>query len=99
MIGEGTDMTILSAKELMRNESTRLEVYRLAVENGFFNEGPEAIGYKGYQIMYDGERYLVVKHGTVLIQVASLHIAKVWVTCRVSNLSLVDAYALVRTEA
>lgn len=91
-------MTLVSAKEAMRNESTRLEVYKLAVQSGFYNEGPGTIGYKGYQIVPEGEHVLVFQHGVRLITVKAQHIAKVWVTCRISGLSLAEAYALVRKE-
>ena len=90
-------VTIISAKEAMRSESTRLEVYRLAVQNGFYNEAPATIGYKGYQIVPDGEHYfLVMQKGVSLIRLGSLLVAKVWVTCRVNNCTLLEANSIVR---
>ena len=91
-------MTIISPKEAMRNQATRLEVYRLAVQNGFYNESPATIGYKGYQIVPEGEHHHVFQHGVRLISLKAVHLCKVWITCRVSSLSLAEAYALVRRE-
>jgi hypothetical protein len=97
MFNEGTQV-ISSAKEAMRNESTRWEVYRLAVQHGFYNEGPMTIGYRGFQLVPDGANVLVFQHGTRLITVTSIHIAKVWVTCRLDNCGLVEANAKVQAE-
>lgn len=89
---------IISAKEAMRSEATRLEVYRLAVQNGFYNEGNGTLPYRGFQIMPDGEKFAVTHHGVVLIHVQSLHIAKVWIMCRVNNCGLAEANQLVQHE-
>lgn len=89
---------IISATEAMRHESTRLEVYRMAVANGFYNEWPETLVYRGFQIVREGTKFAVVQRGTVLIQVQTLHIAKVWVVCRVNKCGLTEANALVQQE-
>lgn len=92
MTGRATDT------EIQKLLGTRLEHYRLAVEAGFFNEGPATTVYKGYQIMPDGEKYLVMHHGEMLTSVQTQRIAKIWITCRVNNLCLVDANAVVQDE-
>lgn len=91
-------VTIISAKEAMRSQATRLEVYKQAVQNGFYNEGTGTIGYKGFQIVPDGRNFHVFHKGYRLITLGQQHVAKVWITCRVSSLSLAEAYALVRRE-
>ena len=91
-------MTIISAKEAMRSQVTRLEVYKQAVQNGFYNEGTGTIGYKGYLIMPEGHNFHVFHNGVRLMTLKAQHLCKVWITCRVSSLSLAEAYALVRRE-
>jgi hypothetical protein len=97
MFGEGTQM-IISAKDAMRHESTRWEVYRMAVQSGFYNEGPGTVGYKGFQILPEAGYYHVFQHGVALIRVGSPHVARVWVTCRVNNCQPAEANAIVKAE-
>ncbi len=89
---------IISPTEAMRNDVTRLEIYRQAVLAGFYNEAPGTIAYYGYQIMEDEGKFLVFKHGQFLIRLAEIVVAKVWILCRVKNLTLTEAYALVKKE-
>ena len=95
---EGNNMTLISAKEAMRNESTRLEVYRLAVQNGFYNESPGTVGYKGFQLLPEGDNVHVFQRGYRLITMAKMRTAKLWVTCRVNKCELVQANEIVDTE-
>jgi hypothetical protein len=97
MFGEGTTV-IISAKEAMRSESTRLQVYKLAVQNGFYNEGPETVAYRGFQIMPEGHNFLVMQKGFRLITLGNLHVAKVWITCRLDGVGLMEAQAKVKAE-
>lgn len=89
---------IVSAKEAMRNESTRLEIYRMAVQNGFYNEAPKTIGYRGFQIVPSDQHYLVMQNGVSLIQLGNTHVAKVWITCRLDSIGLMEAQIKVRAE-
>jgi hypothetical protein len=96
---EGTMAGIISTTEALRNEATRLEIYRQAVLAGFYNEAQGTIAYHSYQIFEEDGLWYVFKCGQYLIRMRELHIAKVWITCRVKNLTLVDANAVVRAEA
>lgn len=89
---------MITDKERMRMQVARLEVYKQAVKDGFYNEAPGTVSYKGYLLMQDGHHWLVMEHGQSLIQLTSLHVAKVWVTCRVNNCGLVDANRIVKVE-
>jgi hypothetical protein len=97
MFGEGTTV-IISAKEAMRNESTRLQVYKLAVQNGFYNESAGTIAYKGYILMQDGLHWVVMQNGMALIQLQNSYVARVWVTCRTNSCGLVEANRIVKAE-
>lgn len=77
---------------------TRLEYYRLAVLAGFFNEAPATTGYKGFQIMPADGKYLIMQNGVVLMSVQTVHIAKIWVTCRVQGIGIVEANTILRSE-
>lgn len=82
---------IISAVEAMRHEGMRFEVYRLAVQNGFYNEGPGTIAHRGFQIIPMDGGYAVMQKGCHLISVKTVHIAKVWITCRLDNCGIVEA--------
>jgi len=77
---------------------TRLENYRLAVLAGFYNEGPATVAYKGFQFVPDNKAYAIMQNGRALIHITSLHTAKIWVTCRVSGVNIVEANAIIREE-
>ena len=91
----------VSNLELERWQGTRLEIYRLAVQAGFFNEGPATVAYKGYHIIPIPEEkvYLIMQGGIYLMRVSSMHIAKIWVTCRVHGVNIIEANAIIKQEA
>ena len=88
----------ISPAEAQKLLGTRLEVYRLAVQAGFYNEAPTTQAYKGYQIVPNDGKYLVMQNGVGLITVLSIHIAKIWVTCRINNVGIVEANQILRNE-
>jgi len=89
---------IISTAEALRTEAMRLQIYRQAVLAGFYNEAPRNMPYKGYQIMSEDGNYLIFLGGQCLIRMVDIVVAKVWITCRVQNLSLTEALAVVRAE-
>jgi hypothetical protein len=89
---------IISTAEAMRHMDIRLKVYRAAVQHGFYNEGPGTIAFRGFHIVPDGERYLIMRGSQYMIAMGSVHVAKVWITCRLDNVSLVEANRKLRSE-
>ncbi len=77
---------------------TRLEYYRLAVLAGFFNEAPATVPYKGFQIVPSDGKFLIMQNGVGHTSVLTTHIAKIWVTCRVQGVGIVDANDIVKKE-
>jgi hypothetical protein len=94
-----SNMNAISSVEAMRLQGTRLENYRLAVAAAFYNEGPGTIGYKGYLIMPDENLYAIVQHGNILIRMRNTYVAKVWITCRVQKVGIVEANAIIKAES
>lgn len=91
-------MAIITSLEAMRQQGTRLEIYRLAVLAGFYNESPNTIPYKGYLFMPDESLWCIVQHGTILMRMNNLHAARIWVTCRVQKVGLIEANRIVGAE-
>lgn len=91
-------MAIITSLEAMRQQGGRLEIYRLAVEAGFYNESPNTIPYKGYLFMPDESLWCIVQHGTILMRMNNLHAARIWVTCRVQKVGLIEANRIVGAE-
>lgn len=87
-----------SNPEQERRHTARLEVYRLAVQAGFYNESPGTIPYKGYAIAPMDGKYHVMQNGVTLIQLGTPFVAKVWITCRVDNTVFNEAHTKVRSE-
>jgi hypothetical protein len=91
---------IISAAEAMREHTTRLQVYRAAVQHGFYNEGPGTIAFRGFHIIPESDgRYLIMHGSQYMIAMKDVHVAKVWITCRLDNLSLVEANKKLRSES
>lgn len=86
----------ISNKEAQRLLATRLETYRLAVQSGFYNEWPETVPYRGFHIGHDETGYVITQNGVRLITMKQLHVAKVWITCRLDNCGLIEAHARVK---
>lgn len=89
---------IISPAEAMRNPKSRMEAYRAAVRHGFYNEGPGTIAFRGFHIVPDGGRYLIMAGSQYMIGVKDLHVAKIWITCRLDNMSMVEANRKLRSE-
>lgn len=90
---------IISPAEAMREHTTRLEVYRQAVQHGFYNEGPGTIAYRGFHIVPESDgRYLIMRGSQYMIAMKEVHVAKVWITCRLDGLSLVEANLKLKAE-
>lgn len=89
-------MPIITSIEAMRQQGTRYEVYRLAVEAGFYNEGPETVVYKGYQITPDEGAFSIIQHGAILTRMQNLYVSKVWIACRVHKCGLIAANTIVK---
>jgi hypothetical protein len=75
----------ISNAEAQKLLGTRLEIYRLAVRAGFYNEGPATVAYKGFQIVPDGDAHMVMQNGTKLISTSNVKAAKLWITARVQQ--------------
>jgi hypothetical protein len=90
----------ITNKEAEKLLGTRLEHYRLAVLAGFYNEGPATQVYKGFQIVPvpADHTYLIMQHGVTLLTVKAVHIAKIWVTCRLQRVGVVEANAIIKEE-
>jgi len=89
----------ISKVEAEKLLGTRLERYRLAVLAGFYNEGTDTQVYKGFQIVPSVDHtYLVMQNGVTLITVKALHIAKIWITCRLQGVGIVEANAIIKAE-
>jgi hypothetical protein len=87
----------ISNNEAQKLLGTRLELYRLAVQNGFYNEWPETIPYRGFHIVREDNTFSVIQNGASFgLQFKQLHIAKVWVTCRLDSCGLIEAHARVK---
>ena len=89
---------IISPKEQERAVTARLEIYRMAVQHGFYNEFPETKLYKGYHIVQEGTSWLVMQNGVQLMSLREEFVARVWVTCRVNSCGLVEANRIVKAE-
>jgi hypothetical protein len=75
----------ISNTEAQRLLGTRLEIYRLAVQAGFYNEGPATVAYKGFHIVPDGETCIVMQNGMRLIATSNVKAAKQWITSRLTR--------------
>ena len=75
----------ISNTEAQRILGLRLEIYRAAVQAGFYNEGPATVPYKGFHIVPDGEVHIVMQNGVRLLSTSNVRAAKAWITARIQR--------------
>jgi hypothetical protein len=90
-------------------EQERLTNYRNAVRHGFYNDGYQSQFYRGFEIrptelraqdraLGGTARWNVIQDNKVLSSVLSIHVARVWITCRLDSLTLKQAHEQVMAE-
>lgn len=76
---------------LNSTQRAKLEIYKAAVTNGFFNEGADTIAFRGYHIVPEDGNVTVMQGAVRHITLRNTFVAKCWIICRVEHCTLAEA--------